>query len=377
MAWITRVEALKRLKVKPQSLYAYVSRGLVAAKAAEGDSRQSLYAEADIAALVQRRRAGRKRDAIAARAIAWGDPVMDTAITTVRDGRLIYAGQDALALAARSSLEDAARLLWAAPDVRFPPAPLTSGASAKARALSFLAYAAAHDAPSFGRARPALADEAARLFSGFAAALTKVREGPAHMRLAKLWRLNSRQSGVLRRALVLVADHELNPSTFAARVAAGTGASLAACALAGCATLTGPLHGEAAARALEYLQEAMGSSPKAALQNLLVRGRTIPGVGHALYPSGDPRAAALLAALKPPAKLKAAIAAAEDAAGEAANIDMALAALTLAFGAPDDAPFVIFALGRMVGWMAHAIEQRERGQTIRPRAHYVGKELKT
>jgi citrate synthase len=177
----------------------------------------------------------------------------------------------------------------------------------------------------------------------------------------------------LRRALVLVADHELNPSTFAARVAASTGAPLAACALAGCATLTGPLHGEASARALAYLKLAMKDGPQAALSGIAARGERIPAVGHTLYPAGDPRAAALIRWMKPAPALRRAIKAAEAASGEAANVDMALAALSVQLDLPEDAPFLIFASGRMAGWIAHAIEQQGSGRLIRPRANYTGR----
>ena len=95
-------------------------------------------------------------------------------------------------------------------------------------------------------------------------------------------------------------------------------------------------------------------------------------VGHALYPDGDPRARALLDWMGLGDPLKAAIEAAQDASGKLANVDMALAALTLKLGLPDDAPFLLFASGRIVGWLAHAMEQLTSGQLIRPRATYTG-----
>ncbi len=150
-------------------------------------------------------------------------------------------------------------------------------------------------------------------------------------------------------------------------------APLAACALAGCATLTGPLHGEASARALAYLNRAVEDGPQAALAALAARGERIPAVGHALYPAGDPRAAALLRWMKPAPALKRAIKAAEQASGEASNVDMALAALSVQLALPEDAPFLIFASGRMAGWIAHAIEQQASGRLIRPRANYTGR----
>lgn len=375
MSWVGREDALAELGVKPQTLYAYVSRGLIASRPDADDPRASLYAAADIAALVRRRRSGRGREAIARAAIAWGEPVMETAITTVREGRLIYRGRDAVRFAADATLEETAALLWSA-DTLTPPRASDNappGDTGKARALAFLAARAATDPPGFGRSAASLAAEGAGLLSGFCTAITGAGgRGFFHQRLARHWGLTPGGTDLLRRALVLVADHELNPSTFAARVAASTGAPLAACALAGCATLTGPLHGEASARALAYLRHAVAAGPDAALTALSQRGERIPAVGHALYPDGDPRAAALLRWMKPSASLRRALRAAEAASGEAANVDMALAALTVELGLPDDAAFLIFASGRMAGWIAHAIEQRLSAAPIRPRANYIG-----
>ncbi|MEQ9505456.1 MAG: citrate synthase [Hyphomonas sp.] len=375
MMWISRNEALDELGVKPQTLYAYVSRGLIASRPDTDDPRSSQYSAADIATLLKRRRSGRDRQAIARAAISWGEPVMETAITTVRDGKLIYRGQDAVRLAADATLEETAALLWNAGDLPPPQRDLQvpHGACGKARALAYLAARAASDAPSFARGPAALVAEGSALLAGFGAAITgSPGRGFFHQRLGRHWQLTPGGTDLVRRALVLVADHELNPSTFAARVAASTGAPLAACALAGCATLTGPLHGEASARARAYLRAALDFEPATSLANLAARGERIPAMGHTLYPAGDPRAAALLRWMKPGPDLKRAVRAAENESGESANIDMALAALTVHLELPGDAAFLIFSGGRMAGWIAHAIEQRASGRSIRPRANYTG-----
>ncbi|MEQ9314419.1 MAG: citrate/2-methylcitrate synthase [Henriciella sp.] len=376
MKWITRSEALDRLGVKPQTLYAYVSRGLITSRPQEEDPRVSLYSDGDISAFLKRRRTGRARDAIAKAAISWGEPVMETAITTVREGRLIYRGRDAVKLAETATLEKAAALLWQANDFPAPqatPVKRADGDSGKARLLNCLASDASTAQPGFGRGQAALVADGARLLHEVSLAITSQQGAQAyHVRLAGFWGADERGADLIRRALVLVADHELNASTFAARVAASTGASLAAAALAGCATLTGPLHGEASARALAYLKAARDWDVDGALAALGSRREHMPGVGHTLYPEGDPRAAALLGWLKPSGVLPDAIDAAETMSGQAANIDMALAALCLELGLPDDAPFLLFASGRMVGWIAHAIEQLTSGRLIRPRARYTG-----
>ena len=179
----------------------------------------------------------------------------------------------------------------------------------------------------------------------------------------------------MRRTLVLLADHELNASTFAVRVAASTGASLSACLLAGLATLTGPLHGGAARALSSLLDAARQNGANEAVREWLGRGEPLPAFGHPLYPEGDPRAIAIMRHVKLSGMFLAVRIAAEDLTGEPPNVDFALAALADAYALPRQAPFVIFALSRSVGWIAHALEQIAAGQLIRPRARYVGPAL--
>jgi citrate synthase len=178
----------------------------------------------------------------------------------------------------------------------------------------------------------------------------------------------------LRRTLVLLADHELNASTFAARVVVSTGASLAAGTLAGLAALGGPRHG-GAALAVRVLAEDVGAEGEGAvtaLREWLGEGRGVPGFGHPLYPDGDVRAKALLERFDVPPAYMALRRAALEVAGEEPNVDFALAAIAARYRLPADAPTVLFALGRSVGWLAHMQEQAASGAVIRPRARYVG-----
>jgi citrate synthase len=376
MEWLPVEEALSELSVRRQTLYAYVSRGLVRAKADEHDPRRSLYAGADIRKLRGRRRGARRRSEVAAGAIAWGEPVLESSISTVRDGELILRGKTIEQLAARASLEDIARLLWKAegPPKDLPPFQKVAGVSPKARAFAFLSQRAASDPPSLGRGAAALHRDAWGIIIGFADALAgTTKAGLLHEKLAAAWKQNGRGVQIIRRALVLMSDHELNPSTFAVRIAASTGAPLAACALAGLSTLAGPLHGEAPTRALAQIDALVAAEDvKAEAKAMVARGDQVAGWSHPLYPDGDVRASDLLAALKPKAAIAGVLRALEQATGEKPNCDAALAAMTRELGLPDEATFSIFALARMTGWLAHAIEQRETGRIIRPRARYVG-----
>ena len=374
--WLEAGEALERLGIRPQTLYAYVSRGRVRAEPDPRDPRRSRYRASDIAALRLRKARGRRAADVAADAIAWGEPVLASAITTVADGRLRYRGRDAASLAETETLESVARLLrgghgHAVRRTLRPQPP----ALPTLRERAFAALAARAAAAPAGRemTASALAGEAATLLDVLADAVTgEIGGGAIHERLGRAWDCGPAGIDLLRRALVLLADHELNPSTFACRVAASTGASLAACALAGLATLSGPLHGGAVAGVGRLAEEAEKVGADEAVAARLAHGVSAPGFGHPLYPDGDPRARALLRAFAAPAPLVALRQAMETATGQHDNVDFALFALAGALNLPADAPFALFATARCAGWTAHAIEQIADGELIRPRARYVG-----
>jgi citrate synthase len=375
MAWLTAGEALAALGIRQQTLYANVSRGRIRAKPDPKDPRRSLYDSSDVKRLAGRHSGRRSAAAVAAETIGWGEPVLTSSISTVVEGRLFYRGRDAVELAEAATLEEVAGLLWEVEKVRFDMSILeVSAASPLQAALIVLSQRAAVYPPSYGRARAVLAEEAAVLVGAVASAMLGRKTSapdPLHRRMALAWRAR-RAEDVIRRALVLLADHELNASTFATRVAVSTGASLSAGLLAGLATLSGPLHGGAVASARALIAAAERADPAAAARAGLARGQPLPAFGHPLYPNGDPRAAALFACFAPRSIFAETRAAVEALTGEAPNVDFALAALADAFDLPEAAPFTLFSVARSVGWIAHAIEQATSGVLIRPRARYVG-----
>ncbi|MEW5683771.1 MAG: citrate synthase [Pseudomonadota bacterium] len=378
--WISAEDAKARLGVRSQTLYAYVSRGRISVRPDPDDPRRSLYRAADIAGLAERKSRSRKISDVAAGAISWGEPVLASAITTVSGGRLYYRGRDAIRLAETEALEAVARLLRgghgaALKRTERPPPP--AAAHMRERAFLALAQRAAVDPPARGRAPLALAVEAATLLDVLTDAVAgDVGGGAIHNRLALAWGQGPGGQGadLIRRILVLVADHELNASAFAARVAASTGASLSAACLAGIATLSGPRHGGATAAVRRFAAEAAEMGPREAIASRLTDDRALPGFGHNLYPDGDPRAAALLDRFAPTAELARLQEAVQAVTGLAANIDFALIAACEALKLPQDAPFALFSVARCAGWIAHAIEQGQTDSLIRPRARYVGPE---
>jgi len=372
---LTAHEATERLGVSRQTLYSYVSRGLVRAVAAPGRARRSLYNAYDVAALMERRDRGRARREVATSTTHWGEPILRSALTLIADGSLRYRGQDVLILAQGATLEEVAGLLWDLPiprpmpmETRFP-----SGGTPFGRCLRAIAAEAAQSDQALHP--PAVAEGAARLLSVVAGAIAGKSTGsaqPVHARIAGAWGLDAAAADLVRRALVLCADHELNASAYAARVVASTGASLAACILAGLAALSGPLHGGSTARVVALAADPeVRRDPLRAFRLRLARGETLPGFGHRLYPQGDPRAADLLSAALPSTPWPAMIEAAVALTGLQPTIDVALAMLEDSLPLPRGGGLALFAAGRTVGWIAHALEQRADGRLIRPRAEHV------
>lgn len=379
--WISRSEVLERLAVKPQTLYAYVSRGRIAARPDPRDPRRSLYAAEDVLRLADRSAAGGLRPSPLVGGLASrGEATVDSSISTVRSGRLFYRGRDAVALAETATVEQAARLLWGGEedpfaeqkpriDVVFPGGPRT-------RLFAALARRAEEDAATTGRADRSLRREAASLLNELIDVVAGA--GPRlylHQRLARAWKLDDRDAHLIRRALVLAADGDLTTPTLAVRLTASTGASLAGCALAGLTAFSGPQFGGQLARVCAYVAETRrGGDPQAAAHARLVQGLEIPGFGAAAFPEGDPRAQALLAAMALPQDLADIVQVGQGLTQQAPNFDLALALLGRRLDLPKDGPFALSVLGRACGWLGHAMEQARAAEPIRARLRYVGPE---
>ena len=187
-------------------------------------------------------------------------------------------------------------------------------------------------------------------------------------------------TAALRAALVLLADHELAASTLAARVAASVRADPYAVVATGLGALGGSLHGGASLGAEVMLGSARRPADAArVVGDLLRRGERIPGFGHFVYQTGDPRAVLLLRILRQAAPGSERLAVAEAVVAEmrrralpAPNIEFALAALAGVAGMIPGAGEAVFAVARAAGWLAHALEEYARNMPIRPRGVYTG-----
>ncbi|NUU01428.1 citrate synthase family protein [Herbaspirillum robiniae] len=388
-AYLSSADAAALLGVSRQTLYAYVSRGLLHAHPGD-DPRESRYLAEDVRRLAGSRTRGRKPREVAKAALSWGLPVLESSLTLIEDGRLYYRGLDAVAFSEEAGMEQAAALLWQcdADEAFGSEAPAMAagfsmlqtgfaGRRAEHALLPLFSLACGDDLGAQWQLQPGrrLAS-CGMLVRRLAACLLGSRPSaaPVHAQCAQAWGLEAHGAALVRRALVLCADHELNASGFTARCIASTDASLQACVIGGLAALSGPRHGGTTARVEALLDElAMAGDIAAGIEARLARGDDLPGFGHHLYPAGDVRAAALLAPILPAhPDWQAAIARIRELTGHAPSLDFALAALRRHLDLPPGSAFGIFALGRSLGWIAHALEQRDTGSLIRPRASYVG-----
>ncbi len=379
--YLSVAEAATRLGIKPASLYVYVSRGLLKSEPGPGRSRR--YRTEDVDRLISRREG-------AEGALDFGAPVLDSALTRIADGRYFYRGRDALELAEGAPLEEVACLLWNAdPEAAFARrnlpseiARLKSPGDASVRLQAILPLAGAADSAAIAQEPAARAAAAGRVLRLVAAVLAgkPPRARACDAVLAESWKLDAKGTALVRAALVICADHELNPSSFVARCVASTGASLYDAVAAGLAALQGPRHGGASRRAAAWLREVdeIGDVERAVGERAR-RGDRFPAFGHPLYPDGDPRGRFLLDALAKvfprdatQKRMREIADAVTTQTGTPPNIDFGLAALARVLKLPEAAPMLIFTLGRTVGWLAHALEQQATGRLIRPRAHYTG-----
>lgn len=450
---MSAAEAARRLGVSLPTLYAYVSRGLIRSVAIGGSRRERRYSREDVELLIDRRELRKNPGRAAREALHWGAPLLESGLTLISAGRFFYRGRDVLGLATDRSFEEVAGLLWLGDEaVGQPLFAQEAGSPIVARTLTrlrvaenampplhrlavALAIAGSEDLGAYDLRPERTAATGARILR-LAAAVVGGRDDPGltvSRLLAAGWEAGprgddgsrgaqaSRRSHLINTALILCADHELNASTFSARVVASTGAHPYCVVAAGVAAIQGARHGGATEAAEALVREALGSSaaaparargrsPKggaggadptdprtgdagpsstgrpsrsAALDALLAerlrRGEAIPGFGHRLYPDGDPRAAYLLARMseafpKSPVLEGAALVVRRmaESSGLAPNLDFALGLLAVLLALPRGSALALFALGRTAGWIAHAIEQYGEGRIIRPRASYIG-----
>ena len=392
VTWLSSTQAAEQLGVSRATLYAYVSRGLVRSSAAPGDSRGRRYAREDVERLRGRSEERRDPRKTAERALHFGVPVLESAITLLSGDRLFYRGQDVAVLAQTRSLEEVASLIWTGAfdgDVAATELHVVAGGRSVeglpfiTRAQSMLPLVAVRDPLALDLRPRSVAQTGWRILNLLASVAAESSElaETVEETLRNHWQVRAPHAAeLIRAALILCADHELNVSSFTARCVASAGANPYSVVVAGLSAIEGPKHGGLSARVEPMFEELRRARDvKRALADRLRRGETLFGFGHRLYENGDPRANVLFELLRKhlpkSAEVKLALeiaAAGEELIQDKPTLDFALVALQRALKLPSGSALTLFAIGRSIGWIGHAIEQYGREELIRPRAKYVG-----
>jgi citrate synthase len=398
--YLTAAEAARRLGVKPATLYAYVSRGVLSRVRAP-DGRTSLFGAEEVERLARR---GRPR-----RPAGVADITIESAITEITSDSLRFRGLDATRLAVSRTFEEVAELLWtgefrsAREPWRARPAALAAGRAAQAalpagtlpleRLQVIVPAMAATDPLRLQLDRSAVIAAGRNIIAGMVDCLpSELTSDPDQPVAGRLWSRLCAGGGLGRRpapglmralsaALVLLADHELAASTLAARAAASVRADPYAVVGTGLGAMSGALHGGASLGAETLIAAASGPEdvPRVVAE-LLRRGEKVPGFGHFVYRGGDPRAILLLDLVRRAAPKSGQLAVADAVFAEVRhkslpepNIDFAIATLVRVAGMVRGAGEAIFAVARTAGWIAHALEAYSGPGPLRPRAVYTGR----
>jgi citrate synthase len=387
--YLSAGEAAAELSISPATLYAYVSRGLVRSEPTEDGARARRYRADDVRSLKNRRAPMVEGQGLKAADL----PVLDSAISTITEEGPIYRGVKATTLSETASFEQAATLLWdskSSDPFANANMPVISPAMRKImdatkeaqpidRAVAVLSQATEADPRAYNMVSEGRAATGARILRLAVATMINGEPSadPLHKQIARAWAPKHKHAeDLIRRALVLLADHELNSSTFTVRCAASTGISLYDAMIAGLVALKGPRHGGVGPMASKMLDTLMTGDVAAIVRERVALGERFPGFGHMVYRDGDPRAESLFGALvktgidkrlavEIPERIK-------EATGAFANCDYALAVMRRTLDMPPGSETTIFAMSRIAGWVAHASEQLETRKLIRPRARYTG-----
>ncbi|MEM7335726.1 MAG: citrate synthase family protein [Chloroflexota bacterium] len=393
-------EAADMLNISLPTLYSYVSRKMIRSVEADSKRRTKRYLRADVERLLNRKLFRENPELAAETALDWGDPILESAITKIENGRFYYRGRDACELALSASFESVCHLLWNGDLVEkatpiqvqtLPEAWLTVLVKQPNLRLidqfqAILPLSGAGDVAGYDLSKTAVSQTGRCILGTYLALLGRNQPKADRLTtaqfLAQIWSPNwPHVDRLINMALVLCADHELNVSAFTARTVASARSTPYTAVNAGLSALTGSLHGGHTERVEALIREAQYShSPQRAVADRLRRGDDLPGFFHKLYPDGDPRATLFMTEIKkqfPDSEIvqliDGVITAVYQAIGQHPTIDFGLVALALAADFPKGAPLALFAISRTAGWIGHIIEQYEQKQLIRPRARYIGR----
>ncbi len=386
--YLTAEQAAGVLGVAVSSLYAYVSRKGIRSQAVPG-TRARLYWREDIDRIAH--------GPGAERAIKWDSILVpETKITLLTEQGHFYRGQSAIRLSQTATLEEVAALLWGRDRTAlFPPVAMQApeGFSEAQAALARLtptdqaiglfpileaASPKNYDRSSAGFARTGA--EVVRWLAAITVEERKTSSDPIHIVLARAFSGLEAYADVIRRLLVLFADHELTAATYAVRAVANTGTTPYQAVAAGLIAHKGQRLVEGRAPAIKrFIEEVLNDpDPGHPVLERYRAGDDIPGFSHKLFKVADMRARALLPVLKEHfgdeddfKRLFQAIHVAQDGLGVEPNLALLALFIERKFRQRTGVGSIQL-IARAVGWIAHAQEQMESGPLVRPRTAYTG-----
>lgn len=411
--YVSAAEAMKMMGVRQQTLYAYVSRGLISSLAQPG-SKEKLYLRSDVERMCIRSLARTGHGALAASAMNWGDPIVPSTITEITPSGHRYRGRSAAELARmKVSFESAAELLWTGTlldeAITWPVLELTPELKRITDSLEsqdpadqlleifsivtlHLGVAAGAGGATAERGQGGRTYDAARQIihslvgcCGYAGPLGKfvpMRPGSSVVQgLIDALQIESSDSNIeaLNAILVIMADHELSPGTLCARVCASGGSALHSCLASGACAIAGLGIGRQYLRVDAFLQASTSRELMQRAKDAHARGAVVPGFVHPMYPRGDPRAKYLLSVLQRRpllSKSSKALLTFVDRMEDELNLhprhELGIVAVCREMNLPKQLPGALFGLARTAGWVAHIQEQRLTGSLLRPRAKFEG-----
>lgn len=390
--YLTAQAAAKRLNISVSSLYSYVSRGLIGSKSGQGKDRKRLYLIEDIRQLEQKKQLRQQPVEGVKNALHGGMPVITSRVSRIDNGKLFYRQYDLEQLLGTVTFEQIAQLLWRGElsqtfdwrngRILLKKLIQQSGRSVVSVDYPFMQQAQSQllfldmiDQQSLFKQRDNVLRMAINCLLSFCYIVTnqypKIRLAE---HLSQHWQCDQHHQ-IIEMALIVCADHELNASTFTGRCIASTGANLYQVVNGALSAFSGPKHG-GMAKSVEYFWQQLQQSdhPQQLVAEWQARNAAVPGFGHPLYPAGDPRARYLLNLLTsfdhPECDKLQDLLTMMALQNYYPTVDLALVAAEKMLGLPQGGATILFTMGRTVGWVAHAIEQYQSDDLIRPRAAY-------
>ena len=388
---VSAEEATRILGITPSTLYAYVSRGFIRSIADRNNKKKRRYMLEDLEKLLLRKKTEQSTHTISQNTLQWGSPILESKISLIDNGKLYYRGFNVLELVTKNTFEEVVSLIWTGSlDTLHEQFSISANQKNFISQITyslqdiqlFLLKLEAEDMHAYNLEQKSIEKIGITILQSLVSALTNDFSSITIAKKISNYYCKGIKNAeeLISTALILIADHELNASSFTGRIVASTGATLYQVIIAGLSALSGFRHGGSIFKLDLMVNELqIDLQYEKNVKKRLKRGDSIIGFGHNLYPEGDIRAKILLDKINKYynnslnfSYLMKINDVCCEVTGQKANIDFALLVLSKILDQKVEFGQLLFALGRIAGWIGHAIEEYEEKRLLRPRAKYTG-----